>query len=55
MTPKAARNPKLGVILAKCAPMTPYPLLAQPLCMTIFRAANLTLDSTEPILAMILV
>ena len=26
MTPKAARNPKLGVICAKCAPMTPWTL-----------------------------
>ena len=29
--PKAARNPKLGIIFAKCAPMTPCPLLVQPL------------------------
>ena len=29
--PKVARNPKFGVIFAKCAPMTPCPLLAQPL------------------------
>ena len=29
--PKAARNSKLGVIFAKCAPMTPCPLLVQPL------------------------
>ena len=29
--PKAASNPKLGVIFAKCAPMTPCPLLVQPL------------------------
>ena len=31
MTPKAARNPKLGVIFAKYAPMTPSPPLSQPL------------------------
>ena len=34
MTPKAARNPKLGVIFAKCAPMTPWPPLALPLIPT---------------------
>ena len=31
--PKTARNPKLGVIFAKCAPMTPYSPLAQTLFM----------------------
>ena len=31
MTPKAASNPKLGVICQKCAPTTPCPPLAQPL------------------------
>ena len=29
--PKAARNPKLGVIFAKCTPMTPCFFLVQPL------------------------
>ena len=29
--PKASRNTKLGVIFAKCAPITPSPLLVQPL------------------------
>ena len=37
MTPKAVRNPKLGVIFATYAPMTPCPPLAQPLVICVYR------------------
>ena len=34
MTPKSRQKSKIGVIFAKCAPMNPCPLLAQPLVKT---------------------
>ena len=45
MTPKAVRNPTLGVIFTKCVPMTPCPLLVQPLPLIHSHLLNMILKS----------